>query len=87
MDFEQEKVEDFLSLFESVKDKIVAFPGCKHVELCRDSKIDHVFYTFSEWDSEEHLEDYRHSELFEDTWAKTKVYFSGKPLAYSLIKT
>lgn len=84
MDFEPEKVADFLDLFETVKKKIATFHGCNHLELCKDAKLDHVYYTFSKWESEDDLEKYRHSELFEDTWAKTKVLFGGKPLAYSL---
>lgn len=84
MDFEPEKVSDFLALFETVKDKISSFPGCIHLELCKDAKLDHVYYTFSKWESEDDLDKYRHSELFADTWAKTKVLFGGKPLAYSL---
>ncbi|WP_420575995.1 putative quinol monooxygenase [Ekhidna sp.] len=84
MDFDPKKVNDFLELFENVKEKIVNFPGCNHLELCKDAKLDHVYYTFSKWESEGDLEKYRHSELFEDTWAKTKVLFGGKPLAYSL---
>ncbi len=85
MEFKPEKVNDFLELFETVKDKISTFPGCKHLELCKDAKLDHVYYTFSKWEGEEDLENYRHSELFEGTWAKTKILFGGKPLAYSLI--
>ena len=84
MDFDPEKVDDFLDLFETVKKKIANFPGCDHLELCKDASLDYVYYTFSKWKSEDDLEKYRHSELFKDTWAKTKVLFGGKPLAYSL---
>lgn len=84
MDFDPEKVADFLTLFETVKEKISTFPGCTHLELCKDAKVNHVYYTFSKWESEDDLEAYRQSELFEGTWAKTKVLFGGKPMAYSL---
>ncbi len=84
MDFDPQKVDDFLTLFETVKGKISTFPGCTYLELCKDAKLDHVYYTFSKWESEDNLEAYRHSELFTDTWAKTKILFGGKPLAYSL---
>ncbi|MEM6641530.1 MAG: antibiotic biosynthesis monooxygenase family protein [Bacteroidota bacterium] len=86
MDFQQAKVQEFVTFFESVKHEIANAPGCSHVELCKDSKIDHVFYTFSKWDSEEDLERYRHSALFEKVWSQTKVLFGGKPLAYSLLQ-
>ena len=86
MDFQSDKVEEFKTFFEQIKDKIAANPGCQHVELCKDSKMDHVYYTFSKWESEEDLERYRHSELFEEVWAKTKKMFGGKPSAYSLMQ-
>ena len=85
MDFAPEKVNDFLTLFEEVQPKIAAFDGCQHLELYKDASLDHVYYTFSVWEREEYLEKYRHSELFKDTWAKTKVLFGGKPQAFSLV--
>lgn len=86
MDFDPEKVEDFLVLFETVRERIATFPGCAYLELRKDAKLDHVYYTFSKWEREEDLEVYRHSKLFEDTWAKTKVLFGGKPQAFSLVE-
>lgn len=85
MEFEPDKVQDFLVLFEGVKDKILAREGCLHLELCRDASIEHVYYSFSVWEAEEYLENYRHSDFFKETWTKTKALFSSKPLAYSLI--
>ena len=35
---------------------------------------------------EEDLENYRHSELFQNIWAETKVFFNDKPLAWSVDK-
>lgn len=84
MEFARDKVSDFLNLFESIKDNIGSFPGCTHLELCKDATHDHVYYTFSKWESEENLNAYRHSDFFQNTWEKTKALFSGKPLAYSL---
>ena len=86
MDFQSDRVEEFREFFEEIRGKIAANPGCRHVELCKDSKIDHVYYTFSKWESEEDLERYRRSELFEEVWAKTKKMFGGTPSAYSLIQ-
>jgi heme-degrading monooxygenase HmoA len=39
--------------------------------------------TFSLWESEEALNNYRHSELFSVTWAKTKILFADRPVAFS----
>ncbi|MFK7954114.1 MAG: putative quinol monooxygenase [Ekhidna sp.] len=85
MEFDPKKVNDFLELFEVVKGKIISSEGCVHLELCKDAKLDNVYYTFSKWESESDLNNYRHSDFFDDTWTKTKALFGGKPLAYSLI--
>ena len=87
MEFDPEKVEDFLTLFDEVKDKIASQPGCFHVELCKDAAQDNVYFTFSIWEREEDLENYRRSDLFEKTWARTKVLFCASPTAFSLLAT
>jgi quinol monooxygenase YgiN len=85
MVFDPKKVRDFKLLFEEVHPKILAFEGCKHVELCADANEANVYYTFSKWEDEQALENYRSSEFFEDTWSRTKVLFGGKPEAFSLL--
>ncbi len=86
MEFDPDKVEDFLALFEEVKDKIATQQGCTHVELCEDAIQDNVYFTFSIWDREEDLENYRKSDLFKKTWARTKVLFCARPQAFSLME-
>lgn len=86
MEFQPEKVQDFLQLFSEVQDKIAAQEGCAHVELCKDATLDHVYYTYSLWDEEADLERYRHSELFKSVWSRTKALFGGKPQAFSLVE-
>ena len=84
MEFKPEKVEDFLKIFEESKHKIANFEGCKALSLFVDQAQKNVLYTVSKWESIDNLENYRKSELFQETWTKTKNYFNGKPLAYSL---
>ncbi len=84
MTFKPEEINNFLSLFEQVKDLIKAFDGCLHLELWLQTGNQNVLFTFSQWISEEHLNNYRHSLLFEDTWAKTKALFAAKPEAWSV---
>ncbi len=43
-----------------------------------------VLFTYSHWESEAALETYRHSELFAEVWAATKVLFNAKPEAWSV---
>lgn len=86
MEFKEDKVEEFLPFFESKRAKILSFDGCHHVEVLADYNAKNVYYTLSHWESEEYLNQYRYSDFFEDTWNHTKTLFSGKPLAYSMLK-
>ncbi|MEY3444465.1 MAG: hypothetical protein RLZZ519_2746 [Bacteroidota bacterium] len=86
MEFAPEKVEDFLVLFGATKSQIRHFPGVQHLELHRDANHSNVFYTYSKWENAEALEAYRVSPLFESVWSRTKILFSGRPQAFSLIQ-
>lgn len=85
MIFREESVETFLhDVFEHSKDRIRAFPGCRHMELLRNLQQPNILFTLSYWDDEAALEAYRQSELFQTTWAKTKVLFAGKAEAWTV---
>lgn len=77
-------VSTFEEIFDSVKLKILAFPGCRHLELWRDISNPNQFFTYSYWDSPEDLNNYRHSDFFNQTWSKTKLLFADKPEAWSI---
>jgi heme-degrading monooxygenase HmoA len=81
--FREEEIETFKQVFEDSKDKIRNFPGVLYLELLQDTKQNNVFCTYSHWNSENDLENYRHSDLFKNTWAKTKPLFKSKPEAWS----
>ena len=84
--FRPEATQEFLDqVFEPSKTLIRAFPGCRHMELLRHTEQSNVLFTFSIWDSEEALYVYRQSDLFRDTWAKTKALFAEKAEAWSLV--
>jgi quinol monooxygenase YgiN len=82
--FQEEKVTDFLSLFDQVVTKVNAFPGCQEMHMLRDINNPTVFITHSLWDSEEDLNKYRDSELFQSIWPTIKPWFAEKPQAWSL---
>lgn len=84
MTFRADKVDDFLAHFETVQDKISAFPGCTSVRLYRDISDSCVLYTHSLWDSENDLENYRSSDLFRSTWSVVKLMFAVKAEAISM---
>ncbi len=83
MKFEPSEVEAFLEVFDQSKEHIRAFPGNKGLKLIQDTQDQTILSTYSLWESEADLEAYRHSELFKNTWAKTKILFRDKPVAFS----
>ena len=83
MTFRLESVSAFLENFEANKHSIRNFPGCQHLELWQDHDSKNIFMTYSYWESEEALNQYRDSELFKSVWSFTKALFSEKPQAFS----
>ena len=84
MSFHSEKIEEFKIIFKESKVFISSFKGCTHVELLQDKNNPNIFFTYSVWDNETHLEEYRNSALFESVWGKTKVLFNDKPEAWTV---
>ncbi len=84
MEFEESEIPAFLANFEVVKAKIRNFPGCRFLELYRDKYDPTIFFTYSKWDDESDLENYRNSELFKGVWATTKPKFRSKAQAWSV---
>lgn len=84
MTFREEETENFLAFFDTVKERISGFEGCHHLELWQDKRQKNICFTYSLWESEEALDHYRYSELFKNTWSKTKVLFKDKAEAWSL---
>ena len=83
MTFQEDKIEEFLEIFNRSKNQIRAFEGCLHLEFLRDKNVPNIMLTYSRWVSEEHLNAYRDSPLFKTTWAATKALFADKPMAFS----
>lgn len=84
MTFQEKYIADFEKLFQERKETIRGFQGCNHLELWQDAKNKAIFFTYSKWDSEHHLNQYRFSDFFKDTWTKTKALFAEKPQAWSV---
>jgi heme oxygenase (mycobilin-producing) len=84
MSFHPEKVEAFKKVFAENWKQIKGFEGCSHVELLQDENNPSVFFTYSLWQSEEHVNRYRESELFGRVWGQTKVYFNDRPQAWTV---
>lgn len=84
MEFQEGKTDEFLNNFEEIKEKIRNFPGCSFLELYRDKKNKTIFFTYSRWNTEDNLENYRKSELFKQVWSKTKPLFQERAQAWSV---
>ena len=82
--FQKSKINDFLDIFEKSKGKIANFEGCHHLKLWREKKEGNVFFTYSFWENEKALNNYRHSELFGHVWPETKKLFADKPEAWTV---
>lgn len=83
MEFTEDGIEKFKAIFDNSHHRIRNFPGCTFLHLLQDVNDPGIFFTQSVWESEEHLNNYRHSELFATTWAATKVLFRAAPKAWS----
>ena len=84
MRFHEDKIEAFLNNFEEVKHHIRNFEGNRFLELYQDKNDKRIFFTYSYWENEEALENYRKSDLFNGVWTYTKSLFSEKPEAWSV---
>ncbi|MCI2229630.1 antibiotic biosynthesis monooxygenase [Polaribacter sp. MSW13] len=86
MSFHSKHIEEFSSIFEAKKEFIRASQGCNLLELYQDKNNPEIFFTYSYWENESDLENYKNSALFKDVWAKTKALFNNKPEAWSVDK-
>jgi heme-degrading monooxygenase HmoA len=86
LSFHEENIPVFLKNFESIKERIRSAPGNTLLELYQDKDNKSVFFTYSYWESEEDLENYRNSEFFNEVWSFTKKLFNDKPEAWSVDK-
>jgi len=86
MSFHTKYIKEFEEIFSGKKALIKAFKGCTLLELYQDKTNPELFFTYSYWEREEDLENYRNSTLFKNVWTKTKVLFNDKPQAWSVNK-
>lgn len=84
MEFQPEEVANFLLLFEQSAPSIRAMAGCNYLALLQDQQNPNCFFTYSRWESAQHLDNYRTSDFFKATWAKSKILFSRPAEAWSL---
>lgn len=86
LSLQEDKISTFLSNFKNQKQHIRNFEGCQFLELYNDKHTKNIFFTYSYWENETALNNYRNSELFKGIWAITKPMFNAKPEAWSVDK-
>lgn len=86
MKFKVENISLFKSVFQKNKETIRHFEGCTFLELYQDENDETIFFTYSYWEKEKHLEAYRNSDFFKGVWSNTKTLFSDKAEAWSVTK-
>ncbi|WP_435415927.1 putative quinol monooxygenase [Polaribacter aestuariivivens] len=86
MSFHSKNIERFTTIFEEKKKFIRNSAGCKLLELYQDKTNPEIFFTYSYWENEKDLENYRNSDLFKNVWKETKALFNAKPEAWSVDK-
>lgn len=86
MSFHEENIPAFLENFEIMKEKIRNAEGNRYLELYQDKNNPCIFFTYSFWETEDDLENYRRSALFDEVWRFTKKLFNDKPEAWSVDK-
>lgn len=82
--FKREHIPAFIQLFEERKERIASFPGCNKVSLLQDKNNEQIFFTYSYWEDDAALENYRTSLFFKETWQLTKALFEEKATAWSV---
>ncbi len=86
MSLHSKYIAEFQEMFDEKKAIIRNSDGCKLLELYQDKNNPEIFFTYSYWEDENALENYRNSDFFKATWKQTKGYFNAKPEAWSVDK-
>lgn len=70
-------------LLEVVSTKVRNMDGCSHLHILVDIHQPTHITTYSHWQSEDHLNIYRHSQVFKTFWAAIKPLFATPARAWS----
>lgn len=85
LSFEPEHIETFKAILAEHIAAISGMEGCLRVQGFQDAREPHIFFTISEWENEQALDNYRYSPFFKTLWGKVKPLFAEKAMAHSLL--
>ena len=84
LEFTPDRIDDFISFFEKIKDQVNTFPGCQGMQLLQDVSNPCVVLTYSIWNDPSDLEVYRKSSTFGQIWPTIKPWFAKNAQAWSV---
>ena len=82
--FQEQYISKFKHFANEIESTIKSHEGCVSLELLQDTSDLSIFFTYSKWNSEDDLNNYRKSDFFRNIWPQTKEWFSAKPEAWSV---
>lgn len=83
LSFKENHLNEFLDHFEQVKQHVNTYPGCLGMRLHQSIDNPCLILTYSLWQDQASLENYRKSELFGTIWPVIKRWFDAPPQAWS----
>jgi quinol monooxygenase YgiN len=78
-----ENIDTFTTYFDTVCDIIRHQPGCHKLQVWQDLHQPNIFFTYSIWESESDLDNYRYSDFFSIFWKTVKPWFAAKAEVWS----
>lgn len=84
MTFRSEACDEFLRIFDKYKHQIRNAKGCVHLSMLQCKEEPYVFFTYSKWNDENALDDYRYSSTFKEVWPQVKIHFAAPAEAWTV---
>jgi (4S)-4-hydroxy-5-phosphonooxypentane-2,3-dione isomerase len=84
LNIKSSEIQNFKNTFNKNRSKIIGFKGCIDVDLLQDKSNASIFFTYSKWENENSIENYRSSNIFKGIWSTVKPFFNEKAQAWSL---
>lgn len=82
----ESEIERYQEIVKPYKSKILSSPGCKDVQIFKDINNKSIVFSYSVWETEQDLENYRKSEMFRKVWNEVKTLFSNPAEAWTIVK-
>ena len=71
--FNEESIDFFFQEFDKSKALITNFKGCRGMRMLQDMNQKNIVMTYSHWDDENALNNYRNSQVFLRLWNKINL--------------